>query len=42
MNKDLIPTQDNGYCRYTKTGDWTHPAVGLLWDQVKECGVNES
>lgn len=35
--------QENGYCRLLKVGDWTPPEKGgtfLLWDQVKECGVN--
>lgn len=34
------PEQDNGYCHYLKYGDWEHNGLGLLWDQVKECGVN--
>lgn len=40
--RDDKPEQDNGYCSFLKTGDWEHPGVGLLWDQVKECGVNEN
>ena len=35
------PTQENGYCAYLKCGDWEGPGLGLLWDQCKECGVNE-
>ena len=35
------PSQDNGFCHYLEWGDWTHPTVGLLWDQIKECGINE-
>ena len=35
------PYQDNGYCAFMKEGDWDIDGVGLLWDQVKECGVNE-
>ena len=23
-----------------KNGDWMHNGIGLLWDQVKECGIN--
>jgi len=33
------PPQENGYCAYLEAGDWEHG--GLLWDQVKECGINE-
>ena len=33
--------QDNGYCHYLEAGDWEHEGVGLLWDQCKECGINE-
>lgn len=36
-----FPTQDNGYCHYLKRGDWQRGGMGLLWDQCKECGVNE-
>lgn len=35
--------QRNGYCRLMKSGDWMpHDKGGtmLLWDQVKECGIN--
>lgn len=38
LRKDK-PYQRNGYCRFMKEGDWQGP-FGLLWDQVKECGVN--
>lgn len=34
------PEQDNGYCSYLQMGDWDM-SLGMLWDQVKECGVNE-
>jgi hypothetical protein len=33
--------QQNGYCNYLQEGDWeaiNHHS--LLWDQVKECGIN--
>lgn len=33
--------QDNGYCSYMGKGDWQHDGIGLLWDQVKECGVKD-
>lgn len=40
--------QENGYCRLLKTGDWERVrngkrmGFGLLWDQVKECGINDN
>lgn len=34
--------QEGGYCSYLKRGDWEGPGLGLLWDQVKECGVNDA
>ena len=36
-----FPDQDNGYCHYLKSGDMQGKGIGLLWDQCKECGVNE-
>lgn len=33
--------QENGYCRLMKKGDWMHLGPWLLWDQVKECGINK-
>lgn len=35
------PHQMNGYCSYMKTGDWMEEGLSLLWDKVKECGINE-
>lgn len=35
------PYQMNGYCSFINAGDWEDDWCGLLWDQVKECGVNE-
>ena len=32
--------QQNGYCRLMKVGDWMGRGASLLWDQVKECGIN--
>lgn len=32
-------TQQNGYCAHLKAGDW-EDGTFLLWDLVKECGVN--
>lgn len=34
-------SQSNGYCHYLEVGDWQNAGPFLLWDQVKECGVNE-
>lgn len=33
--------QNNGYCALLKSGDWQHDGIGLLWDQCKECGIND-
>lgn len=35
------PYQLSGYCKYLKVGDWEHEGIGLLWDQVKQCGIKE-
>lgn len=32
--------QMNGYCHLLKKGDWEENGTDLLWDQVKECGIN--
>jgi hypothetical protein len=43
-SNDNQPDQYNGYCHYMKTGDWIDLKKGgtmLLWDQVKECGIND-
>ena len=37
---DEHPEQENGFCRYMNKGDWEFDHLSLLWDQVKECGVN--
>jgi len=34
------PEQENGYCSHLKRGDWEVERFGLLWDQVKECGID--
>lgn len=36
-----FPSQSNGYCHFMKRGDFQDHGFGLLWDQCKECGVNE-
>lgn len=33
--------QNDGYCAFLGKGDWEHDGIGLLWDQVKECGVKD-
>jgi hypothetical protein len=34
------PEQECGYCSFLKRGDWEADHWSLLWDQVKECGIN--
>lgn len=34
------PRQENGYCAFLERGDWEDGPLSLLWDQVKECGIN--
>ncbi|NCQ51513.1 hypothetical protein GW796_06385 [archaeon] len=34
------PIFDGAYCSYLKLGDWMENGTSLLWDQIKECGVN--
>jgi hypothetical protein len=38
---DEYPLQESGYCTYLKLGDYMEDGTLLLWDQVKECGINE-
>lgn len=36
--------QNNGYCSLLRIGDWEWEKSGnstLLWDQCKECGIND-
>ena len=35
------PEQECGYCHYLEAGDWEENGTFLLWDQVKECGLND-
>ena len=37
-----FPSQNNGYCHFRKQGDWQMGSIGLLWDQCKCCGINET
>ena len=35
------PHQNNGHCSFLEMGDWEEDdSFSLLWDQVKECGIN--
>ena len=34
------PEQDSGYCLLNHYYDWD-TEIGLLWDMVKCCGINE-
>jgi len=36
-----FPKQNNGFCHYLKSGDFSGKGLGLLWDSCKECGVKE-
>lgn len=36
------PEQASGYCHYLQEGDWENNHFSLLWDQVKECGINDN
>ncbi len=38
--RENYPEQENGYCRFLGKGDWDLGPISLLWDQIKECGVN--
>lgn len=38
---DEYPDQLSGYCTYLKLGDFMENGTMLLWDQVKECGIND-
>ncbi len=41
-NKLDKPEQESGYCYYLERGDWQiRDRMGLLWDMVKECGIND-
>lgn len=34
------PEQESGYCQVLGEGDWESEQLSLLWDQCKECGIN--
>lgn len=35
------PHQESGYCHWLQVGDFDINGTMLLWDQCKECGLNE-
>lgn len=35
-----VPEQSCGFCHFLKAGDFTSDGTMVLWDQIKECGVN--
>ena len=36
------PNQMNGYCMFLELGDYMEDeGTSLLWDQCKECGIND-
>ena len=35
------PKQANGCCLYLNMRDWEQDTLSLLWDSVKECGINK-
>jgi len=39
--RDDKPEQENGYCAFLGKGDWDFDQLSLIWDQVKECGIND-
>ena len=39
-SKPSMGHQQSGYCHWMGVGDWHEDGTILLWDQVKECGVN--
>lgn len=40
VNEEM-PKQMGGYCHYLQKGDWQQNGTTLLWDQCKQCGINE-
>lgn len=38
---DYKPDQLSGYCKLLNVGDWMEGHSSELWDQVKECSINE-
>lgn len=37
------PQQESGFCTFLGRNDWDEiPGIPLLWDQVKECGINNN
>jgi hypothetical protein len=40
-NKLTAEEQNFGYCIYLDKGDFDEDGTSLLWDQCKECGIND-
>ena len=38
---ESMPEQQNGYCHWLQSGDFEEDGTMLLWDQCKECGIND-
>ncbi len=36
-----LPHQESGYCHFLEEGDYESEHLSLLWDQCKECGIND-
>ena len=42
--KEYEKTYTGAYCKFLKAGDWTEDRsqrTSLLWDQIKNCNVND-
>jgi len=37
----VIDGETFGYCAHLKSGDWEDNGTSLLFDMVKECGIND-
>ena len=35
------PKQENGHCYFLGVGDWEGDGYGMLWDQLKACGIKD-
>ena len=40
-NRKNKPEQESGECLFTGDNDWDDGHLSLLWDQCKQCGLNE-
>ena len=39
---DAQLSQEDGYCHFLERSDWEDTGMGMLWDQCKECGINNA